>query len=40
MAPNIIDLSTLYNVKFDRGDARLIADNYETMISLCVQPYC
>ena len=37
---NIIDMSTLFNVKFDRADARLIADNYETMISLCVQPDC
>ena len=37
---NIIDMSTLSNVKFDRADARLIADNYETMISLCVQPDC
>ena len=34
---NIIDMSTLFNVKFDRADARLIADNYETMI-LSVRP--
>ena len=37
---NIIDMSTLSSVKFDRADARLIADNYELMISLCVQPDC
>ncbi len=37
---NIIDMSTLSSVKFDMADARLIADNYETMISLCLQPDC
>lgn len=37
---NTIDMMTLSNVKFDRADARLIADNYETMISLCAPVDC
>jgi hypothetical protein len=37
---NTIDMLTLSNVKFDRTDARLIADNYETMISLCAPADC
>ena len=35
-----IDMSALPSVKFDRADARLIAGNYETMITLCAQPDC
>jgi hypothetical protein len=35
-----VDMLTLSNVKFDRTDARLIADNYETMISLCAPVGC
>jgi hypothetical protein len=37
---NTIDMMTLSNVKFDRVDARLIADNYETMISMCASVDC
>ena len=37
---NTIDMSTLSNVKFDRADARLVADNYERMITLCARPDC
>ena len=37
---NTVDMMTLSNVKFDRADARLIADNYESMISLCRPPDC
>ncbi len=37
---NTIDMLTLSNVKFDRADARLIANNYETMISQCAPAGC
>ena len=30
-----VDMSTLSNVKFDRGDARMLARNYARMVSLC-----
>lgn len=30
-----VDMSTLSNVKFDRGDARMLAKNYAHMVSLC-----
>jgi hypothetical protein len=30
-----VDMSTLSNVKFDRGDARMLARNYAGMVSLC-----
>jgi hypothetical protein len=30
-----VDMSELSNVKFDRGDARLLASNYARMVSLC-----
>ncbi len=30
-----VDMSTLSNVKFDRGDARMLARNYAHMVSLC-----
>ena len=35
-----IDMSALSNVKFDRSDARLLAANYETMITLCRRAEC
>jgi hypothetical protein len=37
---NTVDMMTLSNVKFDRDDARLIANNYKTMISLCEPAGC
>jgi len=30
-----VDMAALPNVKFDRADARLLADNYARMVSLC-----
>lgn len=30
-----VDMATLSNVKFDRTDAKLLADNYASMVSLC-----
>ncbi len=30
-----LDMATLPNVKFDRGDARLLAENYAKMVSMC-----
>lgn len=35
-----IDMAGLSNVKFDRVDARRLADNYETMITLCPLAGC
>jgi hypothetical protein len=35
---NTVDMATLPNVKFDRDDARLLAGNYGTMISLTPSP--
>ncbi len=36
---SIIDMEQLSSVKFDRVDAKLIADNYADMISLCAPEY-
>lgn len=33
-----VDMSTLSNVKFDRGDARMLAKNYARMVSLYPAP--
>jgi hypothetical protein len=33
-----VDMSALSNVKFDRGDARILARNYHRMVSLCPAP--
>ena len=30
-----VDMAALPSVKFDRADAKLLADNYADMISLC-----
>ena len=30
-----VDMAALPNVKFDRADAKLLADNYAHMVSLC-----
>ena len=30
-----VDMSKLSNVKFDSGDAHLLANNYASMVSLC-----
>ena len=35
VAKSGVNMSTLPNVKFDRGDARRLADNYADMIALC-----
>jgi len=32
---NTVDMTSLPNVKFDRVDARLLADNYAAMVTLC-----
>ena len=31
----VVDMIALPNVKFDRADAKLLADNYASMVSLC-----
>ena len=31
----VVDMASLPNVKFDRSDARLLADNYARMVSRC-----
>lgn len=33
-----VDMATLSNVKFDRTDAKLLADNYAGMVSICSSP--
>jgi len=33
--PHAVDMAALPNVKFDRDDARLLAENYAGMVSLC-----
>ena len=33
-----VDMTALPNVKFDRTDARLLADNYARMVSICTSP--
>jgi hypothetical protein len=33
-----VDMAGLPNVKFDRTDARLLADNYAGMVSICASP--
>ncbi len=35
-----VDLSVLSSVKFDRSDARLLAENYAAMVALCARPGC
>ena len=35
-----VNMSTLPNVKFDRGDAKRLADNYAGMIALCPRRKC
>jgi hypothetical protein len=30
-----VDMAGLSNVKFDRADAKLLADNYARMVSIC-----
>jgi hypothetical protein len=30
-----VDMTVLSNVKFDRNDARLLANNYADMVSVC-----
>ena len=37
---NTIDMGALPSVKFDKDDAKLIADNFQGMITLCQRGAC